>query len=183
LNTLTDNAIMLRVKAGDLDKMGLLFERHHRALYGFLFHMTYQREASEDMVQNVFYKMLKYRNTFTGQGEFVAWMFQVARNTMKDQFKKNKYKAQEYPAEEMAEHIGGGTSADEHLEKKQEKATLYKAMANLSDDHREVLTLSRLQELKYHEVGQILGITEVAAKTRAFRAMQELKNIYTKIER
>jgi DNA-directed RNA polymerase specialized sigma24 family protein len=56
LNTLDDNAIMLKVKAGDLDRMGLLFQRYHRQLYGFLFHMTYQREASEDMVQQVFYK-------------------------------------------------------------------------------------------------------------------------------
>jgi RNA polymerase sigma-70 factor (ECF subfamily) len=183
LNTLSDNAIMLRVKAGDLDRMGLLFERHHRSLYGFLFHMTYQREASEDMVQNVFYKMLKYRHTFTGHGEFVAWMFQIARNTLKDQAKKNKNKIQQFPADEMEDKIAGGISADEYLEKKQEKAGLYKAMASLSDDHREVLTLNRLQELKYHEIGQILGITEVAAKTRAFRAMQELKNIYTKIER
>jgi RNA polymerase sigma factor (sigma-70 family) len=181
LNTLSDNAIMLQVKAGDLDKMGLLFERHNRSLYGFLFHMTYRREASEDMVQNVFYKMLKYRHTFTGQGEFVAWMFQIARNTLKDQAKTNKTKIQQLPAEEMEDRIAGGISADEQLEKKQEKAGLYKAMASLSDDHREVLTLSRLQELKYQEVGQILGITEVAAKTRAFRAMQELKNIYTKI--
>lgn len=174
---------MLRVKDGDLDKMALLFERYHRPLYGFLFHMTYQREASEDMVQTVFYKMLKYRNTFTGNGEFVAWMYQVARNTLKDQVKKNKYKMQQYDAEEMEDKISGGESADEQLEKRQEKAGLYKAMANLSDDHREILTLSRLQELKYHEVGQILGITEIAAKTRAFRAMQELKNIYTKMER
>lgn len=183
MNTLSDNAIMLRVKAGDLDKMGLLFERHHRSLYGFLFHMTYQREASEDMVQNVFYKMLKYRHTFTGQGEFVAWMFQIARNTLKDQAKKNNIKTQQLTSHEIEDSIGGGLSADEQLEKKQEKAGLYKAMASLSDDHRQVLTLSRLQELKYHQVGQILGITEVAAKTRAFRAMQELKNIYTKIGR
>ena len=183
MNTLSDNAIMIRVKAGDLDKMGLLFERHHRALYGFLFHMTYRREASEDMVQNVFYKMLKYRNTFTGQGEFVAWMFQIARNTLKDEAKKGSNKIQQYPVDTLEEQIGGGISADGHLEKKQEKAALHKAMAGLSDDHREVLTLSRLQELKYHEVGQILGITEVAAKTRAFRAMQELKNIYQKMER
>lgn len=183
MNTLSDNAIMLRVKAGELDRMGLLFERHHRSLYGFLFHMTYQREASEDMVQNVFYKMLKYRNTFTGQGEFVAWMFQIARNTLKDQAKKNKTKIQQWPAEEMEDRIGGGVSADEQLEKKQERAGLYKAMAGLSDDHREVLTLSRLQEMKYHEIARILGITEVAAKTRAFRAMQELKNIYTKMGR
>lgn len=183
MNTLSDNAIMLRVKAGDLEKMGLLFERHHRSLYGFLFHMTYQREASEDMVQNVFYKMLKYRHTFTGQGEFVAWMFQIARNTLKDQAKQNKIKTQQLPAQDMEDGISGGVSADEQLEKKQERAGLYKAMASLSDDHRQVLTLSRLQELKYHQIGQILGITEVAAKTRAFRAMQELKNIYTKIGR
>jgi RNA polymerase sigma-70 factor (ECF subfamily) len=171
---------MLRVKAGDLDKMGLLFDRHHRSLYGFLFHMTYQREASEDMVQNVFYKMLKYRNSFTGQGEFVAWMFQIARNTLKDQAKKKKIT--QYPAEEMEDKIAGGITADEQLEKRQDKATLYRAMARLNDDHREVLTLSRLQELKYHEVGKILGITEVAAKTRAFRAMQELRNIYQRLE-
>lgn len=183
MNSLSDNAIMLRVKAGDLDRMGLLFERHHRSLYGFLFHMTYQREASEDMVQNVFYKMLKYRHTFTGQGEFVAWMFQIARNTLKDQAKKNKNKTQQLPAEEMEDKLPGGMSADEQLEKKQDKANLYRAMASLSEDHREVLTLNRLQELKYGEIGQILGISEVAAKTRAFRAMQELRSIYSKMER
>ena len=55
---------MLQVKAGDLDKMGLLFERYHRPLFGFLFRMTGQTEASEDMVQTVFYRMLKYRVFF-----------------------------------------------------------------------------------------------------------------------
>jgi RNA polymerase sigma-70 factor (ECF subfamily) len=145
--------------------------------------MTYQREASEDMVQNVFYKMLKYRHTFTGQGEFVAWMFQIARNTLKDQAKKNKNKIQQLSAEDMEDKLPGYMSADEQFEKKQERAGLHKAMASLSDDHREILTLNRLQELKYHEIGQILGISEVAAKTRAFRAMQELKNIYCKMER
>src|SRR5476651_2365146 len=112
---------MLRVKAGDLDRMSLLFERYNRQLYGFLFHMTYDREASEDMAQHVFYKMLKYRYTFTGDGEFVAWMYQIARNTIKDMAKKNKYQAQ-YSVEEVAERIGGGTLADEHLEKKQAHA-------------------------------------------------------------
>jgi RNA polymerase sigma-70 factor (ECF subfamily) len=41
---------MLQVKAGDLERMSLLFEWHHRALFGFLFHLTQRREASEDMV-------------------------------------------------------------------------------------------------------------------------------------
>src|SRR6202007_1449095 len=84
LNAMTDNALMLSVKAGDLDKMGLLFERHHDHLYGFLFHMTNQKELSEDMAQAVFYRMLKYRHTYTGNGEFMTWMFHLARNVLKD---------------------------------------------------------------------------------------------------
>ncbi|WP_217452182.1 RNA polymerase sigma factor [Mucilaginibacter humi] len=84
MNSLTDNAIMLKVRDGDLDRMGLLFERYHRQLYRFLYHMTYQREASEDMVQVIFYKMIKYRNSFTGTGEFVHWMYTIARNVLKD---------------------------------------------------------------------------------------------------
>lgn len=182
MNALSDNTIMLRVKAGDLDRMGLLFERHYRALYGFLFHMTYQREASEDMVQTVFYKMLRYRSSFTGDGEFVAWMYQIARNVIKDNAKKNK-PGTHYDAGEIADRLPGGTSADEGFEKKQTNAGLHRAMAKLSDDNREILTLSRFQELKYQEIGHILGISEGAAKVRAFRAMQELKDIYTKMER
>jgi RNA polymerase sigma factor (sigma-70 family) len=174
---------MLRVKAGDLDRMGLLFQRHYRALYGFLFHMTYQREASEDMVQTVFYKMLRYRSSFTGEGEFVAWMYQIARNVLKDNAKKGSKQGVHRDVGELADRLPGGTSADEHLEKKQANAGLYKAMEKLSDDNREILTLSRFQELKYQEIGQILGITEGAAKVRAFRAMQELKDIYAKMER
>ncbi|WP_290306817.1 RNA polymerase sigma factor [Mucilaginibacter flavus] len=183
MNALSDNTIMLRVKAGDLDRMGLLFERHYRALYGFLFHMTYQREASEDMVQTVFYKMLRYRNSFTGDGEFVAWMYQIARNVIKDNVKKNKPGNTYYDAGEIADRLPGGTSADEGFEKKQANAGLHRAMAKLSDDNREILTLSRFQELKYQEIGQILGISEGAVKVRAFRAMQELKDIYAKMER
>src|ERR1700759_918708 len=103
---------MLKVKAGDLDRMGLLFERYNRKLYGFLFHMTYQREASEDMVQQVFYKMLKYRHTFTGSGEFVHWMYSIARNSLKDQGKRKKLQMQQEGVEEMADRLPGGAIPD-----------------------------------------------------------------------
>jgi RNA polymerase sigma factor (sigma-70 family) len=180
LNTLTDNTIMLKVKAGDLDKMGLLFERYHRQLYGFLFHMTYHKDESEDMVQQVFYKMLKYRHTFTGSGEFIHWMYSIARNTIKDQAKKNQHQYKHDSAEEMEDRLDDGISLEDQLEKKQAKAELYRAMEQLGDGQREILTLSRFQELKYPEIGEIMGITAGAAKVRVFRAIQDLKNIILK---
>ncbi len=182
METLTDNALMMKVKAGDLDKMGLLFARHHRQLYGFLFHMTYHKEASEDMVQHVFYKMLKYRHTFTGTGEFISWMFSIARNVLKDRGRKKQLPMQQAGVEDFADQLPGGASPGELLEKKQAREQLYRAMAQLSDTQREILTLSRFQELKNKEVADLLGMSEVAVRTRICRAMQELKTIYQTME-
>ena len=182
MDVLTDNALMLRVKAGDLNKMGLLFERYHRELFGFLYHMSGRPDASEDMVQTVFYRMLKYRHTFTGEGSFRTWMYHLARNVFVDTVQKNKQSAQHYDLTDYAERIGGGVMADESLQREQELALLQDALARLSPEHREVLVLSRYQELKYEEIARILNTTEGAVKVRVHRAMHELKTIYLNSE-
>ncbi len=173
---------MLQVKAGNMDTMGLLFERYHRPLFGFLFHMTSQREASEDMLQTVFYRMLKYRHTFTGEGEFRSWMYHLARNVLADYSKQNKRSAQQYDLTDVAERIGGGSSADEPFQKEQEMDTLHRAIAKLSEEYREVLVLSRFQELKYEEIARVLNTTEGAIKVRVHRAMNELRKVYLTLE-
>jgi len=182
LDSVSDNALMLKVKSGDIDRMGMLFERYHRKLFGFLYHMTGQADLSEDMVQNVFYRMLKYRHTFTGEGEFRTWMYHLARNVLADQVKKEKRHPRLYDYDDLAERVGGGSQADERLHKEQEVALLQYALDQLSAEKREILVLSRYQELKYEEIARLLNTTEGAVKVRVHRAMQELKNIYLKIE-
>src|SRR5689334_19741720 len=124
---------MLQVKNGELDKMALLFKRYHRQLFGFLFNMNGQREASEDMVQNVFYRMLRSRHTFTGNGEFKTWMYHLARNVLKDHFRKYKKNSGHYDVTDFAERIAGGTLADEAIEKNQEWSILQKALTHLNE--------------------------------------------------
>ena len=169
---------MLQVKVGDLNRMGLLFERYHRELFGFLYHISHNPDASEDMVQTVFYRMLKYRHTFIGEGQFRSWMYYIARNVLVDSAQQNNSSAHHRDVTDYADRIGGGVLADEVLQKEEEAATLQEAMARLSADHREVLVMSRYQELKYEEIARILGITEGAVKVRVHRAMNELKKIY-----
>ena len=183
MDTLSDNALMLKVKDGDFDKMGLLFERYHRQLFGFLFQMTRQREASEDMVQNVFYRMLKYRKGFTGHGEFKIWMFHLARNVLSDHFHKNKRAKTIEDLSHVHEHIAGDESVDGQLEKAQQMKILEKALETLNEENRELLLLCRYQELKYSEVAQILNISEGNVKVRVHRALTQLKDAYLKIER
>jgi RNA polymerase sigma factor (sigma-70 family) len=180
LNDLNDNQLMQLVKAGDLDRMGLLFKRNYRALFGFLYHMTHDRAASEDMVQNTFYRMLKYRSSFTGSGGFQTWMFHIARNVLKDHAKKRQPVPLSDKMDGLTENLSDGKTSSDQLEKKQEQQELYRAMELLKDQDREILTLSKFQELKYQEIALILNISEGTVKVRVHRALNELKTIYHK---
>jgi RNA polymerase sigma-70 factor (ECF subfamily) len=144
--------------------------------------MSSNPDASEDMVQTVFYRMLKYRHTFTGEGSFRTWMYHLARNVLADSVQQNKRSSQHYDVQAYADRIGGGALADESLQKEQELALLQEALARLSADHREVLVMSRYQELKYEEIARVLNTTEGAVKVRVHRAMNELKKIYLNSE-
>lgn len=177
----SDNTLMLQVKEGDLDKMGLLFQRHHQALYGFLYRMTGQKEQSEDLVQNVFFRMLKYRHAFAGSGEFKTWMYHVARNALSDHFKRSGKKKSVYELSVVENKVMAEHRSDAMIESRQNKQLLEKAMNSLSNENRELLILCRFQELKYKEVATILNINEGAVKVRVHRALSELKNIYQQL--
>jgi RNA polymerase sigma factor (sigma-70 family) len=172
---------MLKVKDGDIDKMGLLFERYHRQLFRFIFHMTNDKVLSEDMVQNAFLRMLKYRKNFAGTGEFRNWMYHVARNTMNDHFRRNRYIPSQNNIADLAETLEGEQTSDGQLEKQQELGMLESAMKKLSDENRELLILYRYQELNYHDIALILNTTEGAVKVRVHRAMNQLRSNFLKI--
>jgi RNA polymerase sigma factor (sigma-70 family) len=169
---------MLKVKSGDLDKMALLFQRYHRPLYGFLFHMTGHRESSEDMVQTVFYRLLKSRHTFTGDGEFKTWMYHVARNVLSDHFSRSRRSGVHIDIADLEEKLSGDTRLMERVEKRLAVQALQKAMAALSPESREILVLSRFQELRGSEIASILDISVGAVKVRIYRAISQLKTLF-----
>ncbi len=178
MEPLDDNAIMIRIKAGELDKMSLLFERHHRALHGFLFHMCNHRDLSRDMTQDVFYRMLKYRHTYTGDGKFSTWMYHLARNVLRDHLKKARAMGRHEDVEDWKASIPDHTDNETELTKDLAGNKLRQAMQLLSEEHREALTLSKLHELRRKEISEILNISENTVKMRVYRAMQELREIY-----
>jgi RNA polymerase sigma-70 factor (ECF subfamily) len=144
--------------------------------------MTRQKELSEDMVQNIFLRMLKYPEGFMGFGEFKMWMYHIARNSVYDHFRKVKRTPAHTDVKDYEERIEGEQHTDAPLEKEQELKTLEKAMNSLSDENRELLILCRYQELKYNEIARILNTTEGAIKVRVHRALNLLKSNYLKIE-
>ncbi len=173
---------MLKVKEDDLDKLGLLFSRYKRPLFGFFYGMNRDVALSEDLVQNVFYRILKYRYLFRGEGDFKTWMFHIARNVNHDYFRKNSKIKTSNSLDDLHEILSTGENRSTEFEKEDELELLAMAMEHLSTEKREILLLSKFQEKKYKEIGEILGCTEAAVKVKVFRALQELKTIYKQLE-
>ncbi|MTI88717.1 MAG: RNA polymerase sigma factor [Balneolaceae bacterium] len=170
---------MMKVKQGDLDKLGLLFERYNRPLFSFFYRMCKESQLSEDLVQSVFERMLKYRSTYSGNGAFTTWMFSIARNAHIDHYRKQKRRAE---SDEELDEERVGTAPPEYAErdgKIRRKEILEQALDQLDDDKKEVIVLSRYEGLKYKEIAKIQDSTEGAVKVKVFRAIKELRDIVT----
>ena len=163
---------MQEVRDGDVGKLELLFDRHHRALYHYFLHLTGNAAASEDLVQEVFFRILKYRQSYRPETNFRAWMFQIGRNAYLDQAGRNKG---EVAMPEGGPEIGAPEPLpDRELETKQETALLRRALAGLPTDKREVIVMSRFLDLKYEEIASILKCEVGTVKVRVYRALREL---------
>jgi RNA polymerase sigma factor (sigma-70 family) len=181
VSSAADNELMLKVRDGDLGKLSFLFERYHRALFNFFLRSTGSRDLSEDLVQEVFLRILKYRHTFRPDSQFSAWMYHVARNAQIDHFRKHKH-AEEISHENeddlFFEIASPGLTPEEALAKRQETRLVRKALSQLPAERREVLILSRYQGLKYEEIATILGCEVGTVKGRVFRAIRELAELF-----
>jgi RNA polymerase sigma-70 factor (ECF subfamily) len=174
----SDHALMLAVRDGELDALGDLFERHHGPLFGFLVKLTGDRAAAEDLTQTVFQRMLKYRHTYRDDGSLTAWMYHLARRCAADHFRKANAAPFATDPADLQEHPDEAPHAGMRAAARDDQELLQVALSRLDHDVREVLLLSRFQELSFAEIAGILECSVGAAKVRAHRALHELRTVY-----
>ncbi len=174
---------MIAVRAGDLDQLGVLFERHHGPLYGFFVRLTGDRTTSEDLVQLVFYRILKYRHTYRDEGRFSAWIYHLARRVAADQYHRaNAAPAATDPSELHAVPDHAPDAADRAVTA-DDTNRLHTALDRLEPEQRELIILARFQHLRHDEIARLLNISVGNVKVRVHRALRELRDIYLKLSR
>ena len=173
---------MSKVKEGDVDKLSLLFKRYNQPIYKFAYYQVGDQALSEDIVQNVFYRLLKYRETFSGQGEFKTWIYHIARNTITDHYRKTNKIDYKDDITTISDTNKNG-SVNHEFEKKNEMNSINKALQLMKEDQREILIMSKYQDMPYKEIATLLNTNENNVKIRVHRAIKELKEIYFKLEK
>jgi len=177
---MTEEQLMVSVKNGDLDKASVLFDAYHKKLFNFFVKTTFDRELSNDLTQNVFLRMLKYRTSYKEGNKFISWIFQIARNVSFDHFRKNKSKSSDF---KDLENLCADVADHYHdLERSEAEKTLYLSMSKLSEEQREVLVLSKFEELKYEEIAKIMNTTIANVKVKVHRAINKLREFYFELE-
>lgn len=171
---------MRAVQGGELDALGELFERHHRPVFHFLSRTTGDAALAEDLVQEVFVRILKYRHTYDAASRFETWLFRIARNARTDHFRKKA--PVPAPVQEALELPGHEPRPDRLLEHDADVRQLERALQQLPEEPRDLLVLTRYQGLPYERIAELLGIEVGAVKVRVHRAMKQLRTLFLRLE-
>lgn len=172
-NPLSDNSLMLKVKEGDLQKLGLLFERYKSILFAYFFKLSKDQVLAEDLVQMTFLRVIKYKHAYRGEGSFKTWIFHIARNIHVDNWKKESRLGQKVNEDSTLSNL-----YHDDIETESKEANILKlerAIEKLPAEKREIIILSKLKGMKYKEIGILLNLTESNVKIKVFRALKELK--------
>jgi RNA polymerase sigma factor (sigma-70 family) len=178
---MTDELLMEAVKNGDLQQASALFERYNKRIFNFLARLTMDRALAEDLTQNVFLRIIKYRNSYREGARFQSWIYQVARNVFSDHYQVHKNKFSDFVDVEKVSDALYDTDDSDVLD--EQERLLQRSMAKLSDEQRELLILTRFQHMKYEEVAAIMDTTVANIKVKVHRAILKLREHYFELEK
>jgi RNA polymerase sigma-70 factor (ECF subfamily) len=161
-------------QAGDRAAFAQIVERYWDRLYRWLYHLTRDRHAAEDLTQETFLKTLAAIGSFRPGSNFRAWVFKIGHNNF-----VNQKRAERRTRHALPEDLTSGESgeAEGTAENREALEVVAKAVAELPPDFRAALMLRVEEGLSFREVAKVLSTTEETARWRVFKARQKLMKV------
>lgn len=169
-----------RAKQGDPAVLTELFESHYGGVFRYLYYRVGDQHVAEDLASEVFLKMIAALPRYLPQqATFQAWVYQIARNLSIDHFRKaNRYPQVQLEEDLLVEHADPLHIVEDGLTTEK----LYRALAQLPDQQRDVIILRFISGLPIGEVAQTLHKSEDSVKGLQRRALGALRNLLTEWE-
>lgn len=177
-----DAELVERLRARDEAAVETLIAHYENRVFGLALRLTGNRQDAEEILQDVFWQVLRHVGSFRGDSKLSSWIYRIATNTalMKN---RRRRRSREVPLEEealgpsmspagmIAEPIVDWTRLpNQELERKELAQRLATAMDELPSDYRAVLVLRDVEGLAAAEACDVLGLSLPALKSRLHRA-------------
>lgn len=170
-----DTDLVNRIQAGDTDAMSLLYRKHRPALYRYAYSRVYNQELAQDIVGEIFLKVVQYLPQYKVTGApFTAWLFRIAHNTLITLSQKES-KQMDVPLEYVENSIPSEDRPDLQVENRLNVELIMTGLHALEEMQREVVVLRFLVGLSIKETAHSLEKSIGAIKTLQHRGIHALR--------
>lgn len=169
-----DIKLVKAVLNGNTDSFNIIVNKYESMILKFVYNMLRDREASEDISQEVFITVYNKLYMYNTSYKFSNWILQIARNKCIDYIRKYK-RVYESNLEDIKELASSEMSPEQTAEFKETKEAVLDFIKDLNDIDRQLIILRYTQDLTFYDIGEILNISESAVKRRYYKLRDKFK--------
>ena len=174
-----DGSLVARVQSGDIDALGVLYQRHRTQVYRTALAITHDEGMAEDILQETFVRVYKYADSFDQTQPFEPWLYRMTVNLTYSWINRAKRWVHFFQGALEQLKMPERRNPDNILESQEQRTTLQQAIESLPVSQRTVIVLYYLEELSVSEVAYALNIAEGTVKSRLYHARKKLKEAIT----
>ena len=168
-----EERLIRAAQKGDRPAFAALIEHYWDRLYRWLYRLTHDSHAAEDLTQETFLKAFAGLDRFQAGTNFAAWLFRIAHNNFANG-RRAKVRQREPLPDDLAAKDGDPA---EEAQSHEALRDLARAVGRVPAEFRAALLLRVEQGLSFREIGEVLGLTEETARWRVFKARQKLLSL------
>lgn len=173
-----DEAIVARVRAGEVQLFELLMRRHNQRVFRVVRGIVHRDDEAEDVMQDAYVRAYDHLHEFRGESRFSTWLTRIAVHEALARLRREKrFESLDLGEEHSAVMPSEPAHSPEQRAHDAElRAVLQRSVDELPDDFRAVFVLREVEQLSGAETAECLGIPEDTVKTRLFRARKRLQD-------
>jgi len=176
-----DRELVQALRRSDPRAVTTIYEKHRARVFGFLVRLTHRRAIAEELLQEVFLKLANHGAELREDTDVRAWLFTVARNAFLSHRRWTAFDVGRFVAIDDRDFPSTGDD-EERFDARRRLSRLERALATLSDDHREVLLLVGVEGFEHERAASILGLKQDALRQRLSRARAKLELALANVE-
>lgn len=177
MKAMTDEEIARKVQQGDIESFGEIVVRFEAKLRRYAKRFLFDRDDTDDLVQDVFIKAFQNIQSFDTSRRFSPWIYRIAHNQYVNSLRARKEHFPIFDTDTLFPHPEAKESADRESEIRELGEALERSIQKLDAKYREPLILYFFEELDYKEISDILKIPISTVGVRLRRGKEALKKL------
>ncbi|GMU23759.1 MAG: hypothetical protein AMXMBFR13_38370 [Phycisphaerae bacterium] len=180
--------VIARAREKEPAAFDALVEIYATRLYGYFYRLTGSRHDAEDLLQELFVRLVRMIGRYEHDGRFDGWLFRIATNLVRDRVRRARQvkviRWEPAPGAELEEADPLASRPDplacdprDGLERSEQVDSMQRALARLPEAEREVLLLRHFSQLSFREIAELMGTPLGTALARAHRGLARLREM------